>query len=134
MACRSSAKKNQDRQYEMVNDAQSALNSLSAAGFMPGNPVSQAISGVMGRALGGIGVHIPRLPGLLGTLFHLSPGTLRIWYDPELHFMIEARRDSSAIPVYKGIDVDTAIRLLRPDPDLDLAHSFMELTEYVGEE
>jgi hypothetical protein len=133
MACRSSDKKSLNRQHEMANNVQEDLNKLSGAGFLPDNPVVKLVSEVRSKVLGRFGVSIPRVPSLLSLISGLSPGTLRVWYDYELGFFVEARRAPGTTPVYRAIPTDTAILLLKDEPDMDLAHRYMELAEYVGE-
>lgn len=113
--------------FTQLNAINGAINSLLSGGFGQNTSVMQDLNKMRGELLGrrAAGQALPRINVSIKTITGLSPGLLRIWYEIETGWFTEGREDPDGRPVYNHISDDEAIRLLREDPDVDLAHELM---------
>lgn len=113
--------------FKQLNEVNRSINSLMLSGFGPGSSAFQELSKMRGELLGrqAAGQALPRINVNLRTLAGLSEGLVRVWFDIETGFFSEGRESPLARPVYNPITADEAARLLREDPDVDLAHDLM---------
>lgn len=118
--------------FNQLSAVNKALHDLGVAGILYDNPAIQALYRMRGELLGATGVTFPRKQALIKAIIGLSPGSIRVWFDNETGWMVEARESPGAHPSYHQIDAQTAGILAGPDPPADLVHSFMREDEFVG--
>ena len=109
-----------------------ALGDLSLRGILPENPVYS----ILERELGGLrtkfGLKVARGVIQLLRLVGLSPGEFRLWWDMEGGWMVEAREKPGAPPVYRYVDAETAVRIIKGDIDHELEERLMAPAEPVA--
>ncbi len=119
--------------YKQLQGVNKALRDLTGVGILEDNPAYQALRSLRNELLAATGITFPRRQALLKVIIGLSPGGIRVWYDSETGWNVEARETPGANPVYHSIDAQTAAILLKPDPPPELVHSFMKESAYIGE-
>jgi len=68
-----------------------------------------------------LGFKIPRNVSSLVKLYGLSPGTIELWHDDESGFFTDARARPGAPPVYKHVEEEVAMIILKGEltPELE---------------
>jgi len=113
--------------FTQLNTINSTLRNLERLGLGPGTQAYDEVYKMRGQMLGRFtnGESLPRTNQWLKLIVGLSPGSLRIWFDIESGWFTEGREEPGARPVYNPITTQEAARLLRDNPDVDLAHELM---------
>lgn len=104
-----------------VNQIEKALQTLRGAGFSEASAPFKILQGERTRLLGNLGIKLPNVISLLARFVGFSPGVIALFMDIEAGFMAEARRTPSSPPVYKLVDGEVAVKILKHDisPELE---------------
>ncbi len=93
----------------------------------------QRLFSIRGKLLAQVGFKFPRTVVQLAKLAGLSPGTITLWHDIESGWMSEARGKPGAPPVYRAVNDDVAMTILKGELTKELETTLMTPDEYIGE-
>ena len=111
----------------------SAMRTMGVSPYSLNLPVYSELRALRSSILSQVTASFPRASLLIRLIVGLSPGSVRVWFDTENGWICEGRKTPGAAPVYHSITHEEAQRLLREDPDAELAHRMMEPDLYAGE-
>lgn len=121
--------------FRQLNELESALNTLIRSGLGPGNNAYDLLYKARGEILGKMraALPLPRRTDLLKIIPMLSPGEVKLFHDVEVGWIAEGVPEPGAVPVIRRISQEEAERLMRAEPDRELAHKLLEPDPYLGE-
>ena len=119
--------------WQQVRTAESALSELEKLGLGPGTPAYQAVWKKRGELLATIGAKFPRIDYSLSMWREFSPGRVRVWFDPEFGFLVEARAKPGALPIYKRVTPEVAVAVIKGEVTPELKAQLLAPVEYHGE-
>lgn len=112
--------------YQQVNTIDQALRTLRGVGLGPGDNAFNILRAERSKLLRQIGIKFPRSINQLVRLAGFSPGVIALWHDNENGFMVEARTDPGAPPVYHLVQGDIAMKVLSHDISPELEEFLMK--------
>jgi hypothetical protein len=121
--------------YTQLSEINQALSHILKAGLGPLSEPYQALYKLRGEVMGRLGLKAisPRNVLKIASLIGFSPGEVRVFFDSEVGWIAEGRKEPEGQPVLRHITPDQAINLMSSSPDPNLVHQLMELDPYVGE-
>ena len=107
--------------WKQVSEIEDAISAMRGAGIGELTAPFQILERERARLLRNIGVKMPRAVNLLARIVGLSPGVIALFHDVEEGFMVEARTEPKAEPVYKLVPADVAMKVLKHEisPELE---------------
>lgn len=111
--------------YRQLNEYRRSMNVLNAAGFGPLSEPFQALYKARNAVLESVGLKSSRSMLSILRILGLSPGELRLWHDAESGWFTEARATPGSPPVYRHVDDETAVKILKGE----LSHGEFEVLQ-----
>lgn len=119
--------------WQQVHEVDRAMGVLRLHGIPITNPAMTELSALRGKLLSQIGFKYPRVTSLLAKLIALSPGSVTLWHDVESGWMTEARRKPGSPPVYRSVNDEVAVTILKGEITHELEEILMTPDSYIGE-
>jgi hypothetical protein len=119
--------------WEQVHNIEREINKLRTLGITQQMPVYRELYHLRARWVNMLGLKTPKVTQLVATVLGLSPGEFRVWFDIETGWMVEARREKGADPVYHSVDAETAVKVSNRELTPELEKWLLTPSEYIGE-
>jgi len=119
--------------WEQVHVIEREIGKLRTLGLTEQMPLYRELYQLRGRWMGMLGLKVPKVTQLVAAVLGLSPGEFRVWFDIETGWMVEARREKGAPPIYHSIDAETAVKISNRELSPDLEKRLLTPSDYIGE-
>lgn len=129
----STPKEHSKFQFAELRKLEDQVGMMRSWGVSELDPGFKSLLNARGAAMSKLGIKLPRTSALIKLLLGLSPGTIKVWSDAELGWMIEAIAGPGSPPVYKSISNEVAKTLITGKLTHELEESLMAPDTYFGE-
>jgi len=119
--------------WRQVGNIDAALSALSPSSYFRNLPGYSAITAVRSKLVSQISGPFPRVSTLFKFIPFLSPGSIRVWFDTEVGWIVEGRMAPGAPPTLRSVDEKTALAVMDPEAPEELLHKFEAADPYIGE-
>lgn len=99
--------------WQQVHEIEHALGTMERFGIDPASEAYRKLSAERGKLMKQIGFKFPRVVNPMAVLTGMSPGIIKLWHDVESGFMSEARVRPGAPPIYRSVDDEVAMAILK---------------------
>lgn len=101
--------------WHQIRLADETMANLKTLGISPDDPIFGQLTKIRGELFGKLGFRVPRNLFPILSLVGLSPGSLRLWYDVESGWLVEARERGGAPPVYRYVGDEVAAKISKDE-------------------
>jgi len=117
--------------WEQIHVIEREIDKLRILGLTEQMPILRELFHVRSQLLSLRAAAVPKPTRLILTLLGLSPGEFRVWFDIETGWMVEARREKGAPPIYHSIDAETALKISNRELTPELEKRLLTPSEIV---
>lgn len=119
--------------WQQVKEVERALKTMKKFGIGEEDPAYITVMEKRNELLVNLGVKLPRAPIDLMPTVWVSPESFRAWLDPEVGWVVMAKRRDGAPPVYHNVRDEVAIAVIKKELTPQLKEELLTPDEYLGE-
>ena len=119
--------------WQQVHELDRALGVMDKYGIPEESEAYQALWSQRGALLAEVGRKFPRETLQMRLIRALYSPLIRLWHDLESGWMVEAREKPGAPPVYRRVEDELAMTILKGEVTPELEKELLKPDEYLGE-
>jgi len=119
--------------WAQINELDRAMGTMDRYGIDRGSDAYQSLNEQRGRLIAQVGYKFPRSTLQMRLITALYSPVIRLWHDIECGWMVEAREEPGAPPVYKSVNDELAMAILKGEVTHELEEELARPDEYLGE-
>lgn len=119
--------------WQQVRQVDSALETMRRYGIPETSEAYQTLWGQKGRLMAQVGQKFPRETLQMKLITALYSPLIRLWHDIEQGWMVEAREKPGAPPVYKSVNDELAMAILKGEVTHEVEEALVTPDDYLGE-
>ena len=119
--------------WQQINELDRALGVMGRYGIPEESEAYQSLWKQRGALLAEVGRKFPRTTLQMRLIEALYSPVIRLWHDIESGWMVEAREKPGAPPVYKVVNEELAMAILKGEVSPEVEKALVTPDEYLGE-